>query len=215
MSFNRKDSNIMQLKDLIDKQDFDGAISYLEENANIPENLRQYNLGYLFYKKGNFVQAKLHLEKAKVAGMFSTDISKALKKVNQELQIEYIESELSWGESFFFTLKSLDFYHVTMVYLVLLVLLFWGTIKRWKVFLGIVLLSLFGGGALHFYLNQYSLIYLKKEQVVRQGPSLIFEELALIPAGMKILYDRESQDWLYVHYPRQFEGWLKKEKDGI
>ena len=46
------------------------------------------------------------------------------------------------------------------------------------------------------------------EVTIYRGPSKIFEELQVLPPGVRFIVTKESNRWRYIEYPKNFRGWI-------
>jgi len=62
------------------------------------------------------------------------------------------------------------------------------------------------------YVNKYNAAIVLEDQVIYRGPSKMFEQIQLVPQGMKIYTGKEFEGWRYIIAPESHRGWFYSEK---
>ncbi len=211
MSVVVKDQEMLKIENLVKNK------SYTEVNEifftkNYPRTIKSFNNAYLEYEKGNLVEARMYLEKAKFNGMFSQDVESALDQVKAELGLVYSEQEQTSFDNFILNFKSFSdqfSLSIGLIFFIITVILF---LKRAK-WIAIVpfVISCFIFGVIYNTKN-LDISFNKSENVVYSGPSRIFEEVQILPKGAKVIFTKESSDWKFIKYPSMYSGWVYKNK---
>lgn len=206
---------LINFKAKLDSQDYQGAISTLENAKELPKNIKYFNLGYVHYKMGQLVEAKKYYELAKINGMYSKELFKTLDKLNSELAISSVEDQYSYFENFLFSFKTLPSTHYFLGASLIACIFLIGVVKKWVPLIIASLSLVIALGYYQYTLANYQFEYVEKEELLHRGPSVIFEEIGVLPAGAKILISKERNHWRYIEYPRVFQGWINiKEVEG-
>lgn len=198
---------------LIQDKNYDQAEKMLADASDIPKNIKYFNLGYLNYEKGNLVEAKRFYELAEIHGMLGKDVSLSLKKINQELSISSLEDRYTSYEDFLITYKNLPQAHLFLGLSIFLTVTLIGVVKKWHILTGIGFSLIVISGFYFMEIQKYELSYVEKDKLIQRGPSVIFEETGVLPAGAKVLYSKEKNQWRYIQYPEVFRGWINTERD--
>jgi len=207
MSEELKDQGLIKFNELLEKKNYDLVIEHLEK-LNTPKELMFFHKAFISYDQGDLVGARILLEKAKLNGFYSPEVKQALEVVKRDLQINYIESDQSFIDKFVVESKSVSdlFYPTVSLFFLLLMIGLWA--KKFKILsllmLSISILSI----SFYGYLTFISLNISKDENIVRTGPSRIFEEAQKIPAGLRFVITKKYKDWSYVDFPKDYRGWI-------
>ncbi|MAZ49235.1 MAG: hypothetical protein CME65_11790 [Halobacteriovoraceae bacterium] len=199
----------------IKNKQFESAREMLEKNGDIPKNIKLFNLGYLNYSKGNLVQAKKYYELAKLHGMLGSEVTKSLEKINEELSITSFEDQYTSYENFLFTYKTLPEPHFYLGLGFFLTVFFIGLVKKWHVLTLLGVCSIIVFGYYRYEVEQYDFAYNESDKLIQRGPSVIFEEIGVLPAGGKIFYSKQRNNWRYIEYPEVFRGWINTERNDL
>ena len=212
MSEDVKFQEMKNFKSLVDSGLFDKAEQTLS-NVKMPKTIKSFNKSYLEYKKGNLVEALAQIDTAKYNGMISEEVRQATEKIKTELGITVFEREYSLTENLMFESKLLpkEFYPTISLILLLMggLLLIKGK-KILSSFLAICFLCVL---SFHLFVTGLKAAYNLEERIIYRGPSKIFEEVQVLPAGVKFIYTKESENWKYIEYPRMFKGWVHMSKE--
>lgn len=204
-----KDTTFSKLKQFLQDQDFKGAENLLKQ-SQLPENLKKYNLGFVYYQKGDLVSSKKMFEQARLAGMMGPEVNASLELVNKELGVNYIEERMSFEDRVVIEAKSFPAELWGLCFLTLLFVALIFLYKKIYIGFSIFLSTLIGITVFYYQLQGLELNYNQEEKVIFQGPSAIFEEVNLLPPGLKYIVTKEDGSWSYIEHPAMFAGWIKK-----
>lgn len=201
-----------ELKKLINKKDYDSALTYLESNKTIETPIRNYNLGYIYFKKNDHVKARTYLEKAQYEGLRTSELKNALHRVKSELGIQNIEKSYTVEDNLMMqTIGHHEDVFFALMGSFLLVALLLGVRGKYLMtsffsLLFLVVCSFF------LFIQNYEVQINKEESFVYKGPSKIFEQIQVITPGMKLITEKNEGNWSFVSYPKIYRGWLFKSK---
>ena len=204
---------LQKFKASIEKKDFDSAEAILSSTNDIPKNILLYNKGFLSYAQGDLVEAKKYYEQARIHGMLSKEVSASLERVNQELAITTLESQYTTYENFLINYKLLPSGHLYLGFGFLVAMFLLSLIKKWHplaVFMGSLIIIF---GFYQYEIQKYELVYVKEDRLIQRGPSAIFEETGVLPAGSKVFLSKEKNDWRYIEYPEVLRGWVNNKRE--
>ena len=200
------------LKNYIDNKDYDSALELLKSSKDLETPILNYNLGFLFFQKEDYVQARTYLEKAQYGGLRTKELKQALFKVKAELGIQNLENSYTTKDEVM--MKTLG--HHEDVFLALIGFILLGTLALGilgKRFLCAICSFVFVGAmGFYFYIQAFSIQINKEEIFVYQGPSKIFEQIQVISPGVKLITKKGKGDWSFISYPEMYRGWLFKSK---
>lgn len=211
MPVNVKDQELLKLNKLIEENSYKDA-EELIKSFDHPTVIEDFNMGYLYFKKGELVHSRMLLEKAKYGGMISSEVDEALDDVKTKLEINLIESEITTSDSFILESVSFSTHLYPTIFLGLLIIsfiLFWKKFKLASFINGALSLVVIG---VYIGIKDYKINYNIEEAVVYRGPSKIFEEVQILPPGGKFIISKKIKDWKYIKYPSIYEGWVYKNK---
>ena len=214
MEKNKNSQILNDLKVFFQKEDYNSAIDLIKSNQNSFEpGLYEYNLGISYFKNNEIVQSRVWLEKAKQNGFYSNELQSALEKVTSKLEVTRLEESQSFSDTF--NQISVDlpvdaYYTVSLTFFVLLAFLY----KRMDKYLRVLMLVIaFSPLAFyHIHVKVYHSIIVLEDQIVYRGPSAMFEQIQLIPKGMKLLTGKTHNGWRYILTPSSHRGWFNSEK---
>ena len=195
----------------IEKENYNDALMLLIQNKdNFDPAVYEYNLGTIWARKDKFVESRIHFEKAIKLGLINKEVVKNLNMVKDQLGVGYLEQTNSFEEDFFNASLNIDVYTPVLISSLLLIL-FMMWIKNFLNIFSIIIsvfLSLspiFG----YFYINEhYSINIIREDTIVREGPSKIFSETQVLPAGMKFISKKTGNNWYNVIVPKSHRGWI-------
>ena len=200
------------LKSYLDNKNYDEAIKFLNSNNTFEKPIKFYNLGYVYTLKGDFVQARFYLEKAKAEGLINEKVENSLKLVKSKLGVEQVESDYPVIDK---SILSISHYKedvfLTVLGLVLMIFLY-GIFRKKRIIATISVIVFLSLGSFLYVIKDFKTVIVKEEVFVHQGPSRIFEPNQMIMPGAKVVIDGEARDWKYVKYPEVYRGWIYKSK---
>lgn len=211
-----EDSNISNLfKSLeshIEKQEFDEAIGLLKANyEKFDSGVYHYNLASIYAQKQELVKSRIHYEEAMNNGYVSPELKASLRKVRESLDIVEAEKPENTLDYLHYSVIETPIQMFVTVLLLTLILIIVGMKKTSgavKVILS--LLIMLPGIIGYIYYSKTEVVILQQDKIVRSGPSKIFEEVHVMPKGMKVLMGRSYSDFLEVVYPSTYKGWVEK-----
>ncbi|MBT4792824.1 MAG: hypothetical protein HON90_14715 [Halobacteriovoraceae bacterium] len=211
MSVKAKDQELLKLNKLIADGLFDDAISYVNE-LTLSSPVKNFNVGYIMFNQKQYVEARVFLERAQFGGMLSKETDDALSLVKEKLEITAIENEFSRTDDFILNSASLPAETIPAIALLGCVIFL---ISAWKKrFFPLVLsvMSLMTVCFVYYSVKDLEVKFNQEDNIVYRGPSRIFEELQVLPKGVKFITSKESQDWTFIKYPAMYSGWIYKNK---
>lgn len=211
MLVNVKDQELLKLNKLIEENSYKDAEELIKsfDHAKV---IKDFNMGYLYFKKGELVNSRMLLERAKYGGMISFEVDEALGDVKTKLDIKLVERDISVSDSFILESVSFSTNLYPTIFLGLLIIsfiLFWKKLKWASLINGMLSLIVIG---MYFGIKDYQINYNLEEAVVYRGPSKIFEEVQILPPGGKFIISKKIKDWKYIKYPSIYKGWVYKNK---
>lgn len=214
MENNKKLSKLKEFKALFEKQDYDGAIKFLDENKqNFDEGVYQYNLGLTYLKKGQLVEARVLFEKSKLNGFFSNEVDLALKEATSGLEVKTLEESSSFSDDFNNIVLQIPFDVYFLISLIFVAIVI-GFYKKLDKYIRIIIFVFAMLPTVFYYqhVNQHEKIVVLEDQYVYRGPSKMFEQIQMIPKGMKLFTGKDHNGWRYIVTPQSHRGWFKSEK---
>ena len=214
------DTSLKSLESLYLKGDYTSAI---ELQKNMGESFSSghlyYNLGSLNLKKGDFAAGRYYLELAKMHGFNPNLVAHNLSVAKKNLEVKEIGLDDNFlGNSINFALEASGANYLTLTLLLALIsLLFWKfkIVKNKLLIFGFLLISIFPYSFYQFYITNIKFAVSLDVTEIYEGPSGIFSKIGSVRPGEKVLIGEESNDWLYITYPKNLNGWIIKTKVGI
>jgi hypothetical protein len=201
-----------ELKNYIDEENYDSALKFLKSNENIDAPILNYNLGFIYFKKENYVQARTYLEKAQYGGLRTKELKSALYRVKSELGIQNLEKSYSVKDEIMMeTVGHHEDVFLALIGFVLFIALGLGiTGKKFFSFVSSILFLAIT--SFYFFIQSYEIQINKEEIFVYLGPSKIFEQIQVISPGIKLITKKHEGNWSYISHPEMYRGWLFKSK---
>ena len=208
-------SIIVEFQNLVEKESYDKALGLLLQNKQEFEpGVFYYNKGVLEARREDFVAARVSLEKSIKEGYLHKDLVKNLEMIKNNLGVDYLEQNNDFQTDFINTTLSFEIYTsliISSLVLISLHLLF-KNIKSLYTTPLILLISALPT-VFHYYLkDNYEIVVISEETIMRKGPSKIFEEEDSLPAGMKLTVKKKLGDWTHIVSPSSHQGWIYKAK---
>lgn len=210
-----KDLSILdEFKVLFEKKDYQKAADFLHKHKDKFETgVFDYNLGLVYLKNNQFVKARVSLEKAKINGFYSNEVQAALSEVTESLDVKMLEEPTSFSDSFNSIVLQVPFDAYVFVTLFFVTI----SIATYKKFDKYIRLIIFVLGLLPtvFYfqhVNQHEKIIVLEDEYVYRGPSKMFEQIQIIPKGMKLFTGKNYNGWRYIVTPTSHQGWFTTNK---
>lgn len=219
MSNTNINNTLKPLESLYLKGDYNSAI---ELQKKIGENFSlghlYYNLGALNLKKGDMAAGRYYLELAKKHNFNSSMVSHNLAIAKKTLEVKEIGLEESlFSNSINVVLQTPGSTYLTLTLIMTLItLFFWRTrfLKKWLL-ITFIIISAVPFSFYKFYLSNIRFAVSLDVVEIYEGPSGIFSKIGSVRPGEKILIGEESNDWVYISYPKSLNGWVNKSKLGI
>lgn len=199
-------------KELLESEDYLGAIKALKNDQTLEAPIKYYNIGYSYFKRNEYVKARYYYEKARVEGLVNDELNNSLEIVKQNLGVAQVESDYRYLDKTLLTLSPFKNEVFLSLLGIFLLVILWSILKAKKALVIVFVILFFGVGGLMFSMKDYKVVLLKEEAYVHQGPSRIFDPTQLILPGTKVMIENESKDWKYVKYPLMYRGWIYKAK---
>ncbi len=188
----------------------------IENKVKFQKGLFHYNLGTVLYKQEQFAAARYHFEKALLNGFYQNESIHNLFVVKKKIQAETYEKPVTYEGHFYLSVLSYPtsfFVSLTLLFILATVLAKKHISRYVLVFL--LFISLFPIGIKSYTDTFHHKAVTLSEISVYEGPSGIFSESSSLPAGIKVILGKQKDGWIYIKYPLQFSGWVKREKLGI
>jgi len=212
MSNNSNTNILTEFRVFFNAGEYDKAKEVLISQKHLFDpGVYEYNLGIVNYKTGNLVSARVNFEKAQIKGFYSKEVKEALKEVKSELgviSLEEVSSPLNSFKSFSYQVPVEIYLSITLLFAILFTIFRKSvTSKILRVFIFIIILL----PTIFFYkeVQMKKVEVAKEEHFVFAGPSKMFEQVQLIPAGMKIITGKEVPGWKYIEIPESHSGWIE------
>jgi len=213
-------NTLKPLEALYLKGDYDVAIELQKKNGeNFSLGQLYYNLGTLNLKKGDAAAGRYYLELAKKHNFNSSMVTHNLSVAKKTLEVKEIGLEENlYNKSINFILETPGASYLTLtLFMTLVTLFFWrvGFVKKRLIIVILFVISAFPICFNHFYLSKIKFAVSLDVMEIYEGPSGIFSKIGSVRPGEKILVGEESNDWVYISYPKSLNGWVNKGKLGF
>jgi hypothetical protein len=196
---------------------YDEALAWLKDNkSDLSSELFHFNFGTILFKKNELAGARFHFEKAKKLGLHNSELKHNLSATKNLVQAQTKE-QTSFIEQLGYSSTDIpgDYYFTAIFGCLLAGILMFKALKSKLAFILMALLSLsIFTFKLSYVDNKLQAVTLK-ETAVHEGPSEVFSSANMAPGGIKIIYSKKYQDWLFVVYPEYLTGWVKSHDVGI
>lgn len=187
-----------------------------DHKSDLSSELFHFNYGTILFKKNELAGARFHLEKAKKLGLYNSEIKHNLN-ATKNLVLTETKEQTSFIEKIGYSSTDIptDYYFTAIFGCLLLgIVLF----KAFKSKLALIIMAAISLSVLTFklsYVDNKLLAVTLKETAVHEGPSEVFSSANMAPGGIKIIYNKKYQDWIFVVYPESLTGWVKVQDIGI
>jgi hypothetical protein len=206
-----KDQEMLKLKELISVNAFEKAETMVN-SLDIHENVKNFNLSYISFERGDMLSARVYLERAKYNGMLSSEVDTALIQVKDKLNLTMIEKEQTVIDDIVLNSVSLPREFFPTIFMFFIILSIFLGLRKMKItasataFISLATISFF------LLISKYNAEFNAEETTVHRGPSKIFEEVQVLPVGAKFIISKQVDEWKYIKYPSIYEGWIHKNK---
>jgi len=219
------DTNINKQVKELEQLYLDGKYTELKEKLvkdrdSLSPGVFHYNLGTILAKEGNLAAARYNLEKAKSLGFSHPALIKNLDSVTKKVQVTQYNSEkpldIKLLEGFVFTSDSLFLLASLLCALFMTILLRMKLIKNRYIFVALLALSTtpFLVKKYHYNTTYMTAVNIKATKVF-EGPSEIYEPIKEIEGGQKVIIGKSFEDWIFVNWPVEYSGWVKRQDLGV
>lgn len=214
MKNNQNTQILNDLKLFFKKGDYQSAIKLLKTNSShFDPGIYEYNLGIAYFKNNKLVESRVLLEKAKQHGFLSNELKSSLKEVTRDLEVDRLEESQSFNDSFNKIAVEVPidaYYSISLAFLVVLMIFY----KKIDKYIRVLLLVIAFTPMAFYYLHvkNYNSTIVLENQIVYRGPSMMFEQIQLIPKGMKLITGKTHNGWRYILSPSSHQGWFNSDK---
>ncbi|MBT7608931.1 MAG: hypothetical protein HN576_04200 [Bacteriovoracaceae bacterium] len=217
-------SNINQiLKSLQEhylSKDYDAAAKLLIKHKDeLDPGLFHYNLGTVHTKSGNLAAGRYHLEKSIKNNFVNTKVLNNISFIERNLAVADLSNSNNLSDQTMnVSLKYSAEAYLGFTLICLLAVLFAfkkKIIQNKYVVCLFVLLTILPIGMQQLYLKNINYAILLKDTEIREGPSAVFVSKSSIQAGSKVIVGEFEAGWVYIKYPIEHSGWLKRSMLGI
>lgn len=201
-----------EFKKLVELEKFDLAENLLTGQDIFDPLIKNYNFALLKYKQNDLLGAHIELMKSYKGGLYHTDGKVLKEKIEQQLGLSPVVNSYSLVDTALLkgsVLGNVFFINITLILIGTSLLL---ALLKKKVFSSFLLLTGLLVGGFAFVLGEINYGIIKSEEPIWDGPSKIFEQIQLAPAGAELIYEQKKKDWVYVSYPESLRGWIYQGK---
>jgi len=191
----------------------------IKDRDSLSPGVFHYNLGTVLAKEGNLAAARYNLEKAKDLGFQHPALYKNISAVKKNVEVKsYAEVPLDVKvlEAFVFTPETV------FILVSLCLALFVSLLYRFKVFKNklVLVLCLFILSTpvlikKYYYDTNYLTGINIKDTKIYEGPSEIYEPLKEVVGGQKVILGKSYEEWIFINWPVEYAGWVKRQDLGI
>lgn len=198
---------------------YEKAIELLEGmRGELPAGQYHYNMGSLYAQLEQLGPARYHLEQALNEGFVNTAVYNNLEFTLSQLPVRDLSTSSHFIDQIYSWLLNAPegaFLSLSLFFLLLFVVSFMTRFLarpwlRW----GFFALFLIPVAADQLYLKHLNTAVSLEEIPVRVGPSEVYEQSYLLPAGAKILLGEETEGWGMIQRPKELAGWVKLKNFG-
>lgn len=212
MSDNSNTKILDEFKSVYESKNYEQALNILHENkAQFEPGVYEYNIGLVYLKQGYYALARINFEKAKSLGFMSNELDAALSITKENLAVRQIEDSSSFSDKLnevLFDTPSELFFSATVLLLIGFILTY-RKLAVAPVRVLVLIIALFPSVFYTVVIDGKSKVITLEEHVVRRGPSKIFEEIQIVPKGMRVFINPKVDGWNYIVHPKSHEGWVK------
>lgn len=192
---------------------YEKAIELLEGmRGDLPIGQYHYNMGSLYAQLEELGPARYHLESALSEGFVNTAVYNNLEFTLSKLPVRDLSTSDHFIDQVYSWLLSAPegaYLSLSLFFLLLFVLSFMIRFMskswlRWS-FLALFIVPV---ATNQLYLKHLNTAVSLHEIPVRAGPSEIYEQSYLLPAGAKILLGQKSEGWGMIQRPKELAGWV-------
>jgi len=213
-------SPLQQFEEFYANKQFVEAKNILLQNKQqFDSGIFHYNLGTTYAKLGDLGASRFNLEKALHHGFNNSKSTNNLNYVLEKLQVEDLTTSDSIKDRTMSWLLSnpTDVYIAIGLSLTILILTIAIIRKiKWKTTL-ILSIIMFAIPVLlnNVFLSSLHYAIALKDIPTYEGPSKIFQQKGQLKAGVKIIIEENKDGWIFIKFPENLAGWVKKDHLGI
>lgn len=201
-------------------KDYAAATKHLiKHKTDLDPGLFHYNLGTVHSKSGNLAAGRYHLEKALKHNFINTKILNNINFVEKNLNVSDLSNSKNISD------RTIDmslrysaeaYFGISLICLLAVMICFKKKILQ-NVILACCLafLALAPIGIQQLYLKKINYAILLEDTDVREGPSAVFTSKTSLQAGSKVVVGEFESGWVYIKYPIELAGWLKRSALGL
>lgn len=210
---NNSNINILnEFKTVFEAGKYEDALTLLHQNKlKFEPGVYEYNIGLIYYKQEHYTLARINFEKSKDLGFMSTDLEIALNQVKTHLDVMVLEESSSTSDQVNEVLYDTPrefFFSITVLLLIIFIFIY-KKLELIPVRIISLIVAIFPTIFFLLVLNGKTEVIFLEDQVVRRGPSTMFEEVQLAPKGMKVYIDKNIDGWNLIVHPKSHQGWIK------
>jgi hypothetical protein len=219
-----KKSNIDQILKSLQQhylsKDYEAASKHLIKHKNsMDPGLFHYNLGTVHTKSGSLAAGRYHLEKAVKNNFVNTKVLNNINFVEKTLSVVDLSSSKNISDqtmNFSLRYSAEAYFGLTLMCLLAILLCFKKKIIQNVLIAGtLVFLAMIPIGIQQLYLKNINYAILLQDTEVREGPSSVFISKTSLQAGSKVIVGEFESGWVYIKYPIELSGWLKRSALGL
>lgn len=191
----------------------------IKDRDSLSPGVFHYNLGTVFAKKGNLAAARYNLEKAKSLGFEHPALNKNLNSILETVEVKTnpdIPVPSKALDYFMSTSEGIFLFFALIVVLISSILYRTNTLRN-KMALALLVVISFSPLAIKKY--HYDTKYITginiRDAKVFEGPSEIYPTIKEIVGGQKLILGKSYEDWIFISFPIEFSGWIKRKDLGI
>lgn len=203
-----------EFKTLYQKQKYQEAIKLLQKSKDKFEpGVYEYNLGLVFMRNDQLVQARIQFEKAKYNGFYSTELKEAMSEVTSRLEVKTLEQPSTFKDEFNSVVLQVPFDVYIFISLIFIFLVLWlyKKIDKYQTTI-LALFAILPTVFYYQYVARHEKIILLNDEFLYRGPSKMFEQIQLAPKGMKLFTGKDHNGWRFVESPESHKGWFKTDQ---
>jgi tetratricopeptide (TPR) repeat protein len=198
---------------------YEKAIELLEGmRGDLSLGQYHYNMGSLYAQLEQLGPARYHLEQALNAGFVNTAVYNNLEIVLAKLPVRDLSTSTHFIDQLYSWLLSAPegaYLSLSLLFALLLVLSFMTRYLahnwlRWS----LCVLLVIPVGTNQLYLKHLETVVSMQDSPVRVGPSQVYDQTYMLPAGAKVLIGEEAEGWGMISRPKALAGWVRLKNFG-
>ena len=206
---------LKEFKSLYETKKYEDALTILHENKPMFDpGVYEFNIGLIYIKQEHYTLARINLERAKEYGFMNNELNSALDEVKNFLDVTRLEENVSASDNIneiLFDLPKEIFFSISVL-LIIIFILYYKKIQSVAIRIASLVIIIFPIVFYFTVVSGKSEVVLLEELPVRRGPSEMFEEVQVVPKGMKVFINDQIGGWNLIVHPKSHQGWIKTEK---